>query len=659
MAGEISLDTARLENVKHLDGGGVRAACPACRAVGSDKSGDHLLIQPGGKFGCATNPGDSEHRQEIFKLAGSRLSPMPSRPAIATKPAKPRIEATGENFDWQKCVAAFTETDAQKLVAGRGLSIEFVRWLYAQGIVGICDGLTAFANHGDDGKVVSAHVRLANGKWIFKPTGHSTAPLVFGDTKAPGYVQTFESQNHDFAVMDKLGWHTASGLPDTAVFITRGAGNGELICGQIEPDAVCYAFKQNDALKPGQKIPAGDTWLAEIASSAGCKVYNVATPFPHKDANDFSRAGATKADFEAAIAAAKLVQPQAAQDPLPGNDDAPGATEAAQPSLIERLTTRIYSPTVTPIEQPPRFFLNGTPICYSQNLTTFSAQAKGGKTAALNAVIASTFATPDADCFGFTSQNPNGFAVVHLDTEQCQFRHWNGIQRLIRRAQVAAAPEWLRSYYLKGFSVDEIRKSIRLLTEQAANQFGGVHSIIIDGTGDTVHNVNDIPECNGIISELESITMEFDCPILNIIHLNPGSPDKTRGHLGSYLERKSETNLKLEKDTNGVSVMWAEKNRDAPIPKNTAPRFAWSEQHQMHVSVQNINGAKVDKEREELTELARAIFSDRPAMRRFELETAVKTKLAVKGKTAERRVTTMLALGIVKKDLAGLYVLTA
>ena len=90
MASEISLDLAQLENVKHLCGGGIRAACPACRASGSDKSGDHLLIQQGGKFGCAANPGDSEHRKEIFRLAGNPKS----SPA-----AKPQIVATYDYHD--------------------------------------------------------------------------------------------------------------------------------------------------------------------------------------------------------------------------------------------------------------------------------------------------------------------------------------------------------------------------------------------------------------------------------------------------------------------------------------------------------------------------------------------------------------------------------
>ena len=78
VASEISLDLARLENVKRQQDGSIRAACPACRLVGSDKSRNHLLIEPDGKFGCAKNPGDGGHRKEIFKLAGIRTVTPPA-----------------------------------------------------------------------------------------------------------------------------------------------------------------------------------------------------------------------------------------------------------------------------------------------------------------------------------------------------------------------------------------------------------------------------------------------------------------------------------------------------------------------------------------------------------------------------------------------------
>jgi hypothetical protein len=286
MRGEISLDPALLENVKPRDDGSIIAACPVCRAAGSDKSGEHLKIEPSGKFGCATHPGDHAHRQAIFKLAGRRNGTS---------------EKSNAAFNWQACLDAFTDEHAQRLGAWRGLSIEFVRWLHSQGIAGIFEGKTAFANHGDGGKVVSCHVRLDTGKWIFKPSGKKTAPLIFGNAKAVRYVLTFESQWDAFAVMDKLGWHVSNCLPDAAVFVTRGAGNGKLIHGQFLPDAICYCFTQNDT--------AAQTWLAEVTSNAGCKVFNVGVPTPHKDANDWTRAGATADDLQAAMKAAKPVQP--------------------------------------------------------------------------------------------------------------------------------------------------------------------------------------------------------------------------------------------------------------------------------------------------------------------------------------------------------------
>jgi hypothetical protein len=64
------LDFAKLENIKHLAGGAIRTACPACREQGGDSTGEHLHIRAGGKYGCAKFQGDGEHRRAIWRLAG-------------------------------------------------------------------------------------------------------------------------------------------------------------------------------------------------------------------------------------------------------------------------------------------------------------------------------------------------------------------------------------------------------------------------------------------------------------------------------------------------------------------------------------------------------------------------------------------------------------
>ena len=63
------LNISQLENAK-VKGQKTVAACPACREAGHDKQGNHLIIYEGGKFGCAANEGDSDHRKAIFSLVG-------------------------------------------------------------------------------------------------------------------------------------------------------------------------------------------------------------------------------------------------------------------------------------------------------------------------------------------------------------------------------------------------------------------------------------------------------------------------------------------------------------------------------------------------------------------------------------------------------------
>lgn len=81
------LDLAKLEKPRKR-GSKTIAACPACRAAGGDKQGNHLVIYDNGKFGCAAHEGDSAHRKEIFAMIG-----IPEKKATSTKPRKRIIAA--------------------------------------------------------------------------------------------------------------------------------------------------------------------------------------------------------------------------------------------------------------------------------------------------------------------------------------------------------------------------------------------------------------------------------------------------------------------------------------------------------------------------------------------------------------------------------------
>jgi hypothetical protein len=68
----MALDLTKLESVRRV-GDKTIARCPACAASGHDERGEHLVLYPDGRFGCAAQQGDAAHRRLIWKLAGGGI----------------------------------------------------------------------------------------------------------------------------------------------------------------------------------------------------------------------------------------------------------------------------------------------------------------------------------------------------------------------------------------------------------------------------------------------------------------------------------------------------------------------------------------------------------------------------------------------------------
>lgn len=92
----MSLDLNKLEKVRDAGNGAIQARCPACAEAGQDRKGEHLRIQPDGKFGCCVFPQDHLHRKRIFALAGDN-QPRIIRVRVQTakKPAAIKNDVLG------------------------------------------------------------------------------------------------------------------------------------------------------------------------------------------------------------------------------------------------------------------------------------------------------------------------------------------------------------------------------------------------------------------------------------------------------------------------------------------------------------------------------------------------------------------------------------
>jgi hypothetical protein len=242
---------------------------------------------------------------------------------------------------------------------------------------------------------------------------------------------------------------------------------------------------------------------------------------------------------------------------------------------------------------------------------------------------------------------------LHFDTEQSVEDHWHQINRAVVRAGRTVPPPWLWSYCLTGFDPKQARAAAWGIFEKAAQQFGGIFAASIDGFADLVSDVNDPEACNDLVASLHALAIKYDCPISGVIHFNPGS-EKTRGHLGSQLERKSETNLRLDKDSDITSV-WSEKQRRAPIVKGQGPRFRWDDTAKMHVSVQAESDARSVAKTADAINLRDEVFAGKESMRYTEIEKGIMRATGKSEATAKRMQRQWDQAGIILKTPEGAW----
>ena len=333
-----------------------------------------------------------------------------------------------------------------------------------------------------------------------------------------------------------------------------------------------------------------------------------------------------------------------------------GPVAVAPPTGVRaRLRARRFDPESKPSKPQPRIFLAGKPICTPGNLTTIGAQAKTGKSAfvgaMISAVICAEGGVSKADNLGLSAAPPQGRALLHFDTEQSLYDADQLVWRSLRRSTTETPPSFLDSFRLAGFSASELKQALTITLEEA-DAVRGIFAVIIDGIADLVLDVNDQAECNRFIAELHELAIKYDCPIISIVHENPAQESgKMRGHLGSQLERKAESNIRLKK-SGDLTVAYGEKMRGAPIGVSEGPHFTWCPINEMHVTTTSTAQTKAILKREKLAALAGDVFeaSGKADLRHRDLIGGIKAELGISRSTAEDRFTEMKLHKIVLKN---------
>lgn len=264
-------------------------------------------------------------KRDLFSDNGSRSSAWTGeKPKLGDAFRKNRatMQGTGDSgarpFDWKSCVEAFTNKQAEHIAKWRGYSIEFLRELRDKKLIGIHYSLVAFPVE-SAGQIVGAHFRLKTGKWRYAPVGIKATPFVFGELAPGERIQVFESTWDGLDYLDKSGERDG-------VIIARGASNAKLAAALLPEGATCYVWTQNDE--------AGAAFEAAFVANTKCPVKRVKIPAPHKDLNEWTRAGATVPDLLHALSNAETFREPAFSADTPRNaDDEAIARLARMPPL--------------------------------------------------------------------------------------------------------------------------------------------------------------------------------------------------------------------------------------------------------------------------------------------------------------------------------------
>lgn len=210
--------------------------------------------------------------------------------------------------------------------------------------------------------------------------------------------------------------------------------------------------------------------------------------------------------------------------------------------LHEKLQSRKFKQNYQPDEEQVIFSINSKTIGCLQSFVCFQGMPKAGKSLFITSAIASAFTT--WDIFGMKLNfPPNRKRICYIDTESSDYDYYRVLERIRQQIITDFLPHNFDSFLFREDSPSEIKEMIEAYLEENKD----CSIIILDGVLDLIQDFNNVEQSFFLVQWLKKITKKYDLLVLLVLHL--GKKDQNSlGHIGSYLDRKSQSVLKIEKN---------------------------------------------------------------------------------------------------------------
>ncbi len=170
-------------------------------------------------------------------------------------------------------------------------------------------------------------------------------------------------------------------------------------------------------------------------------------------------------------------------------------------------------------------------------------------------ICAALLKTPESnrDLLGFKRSLLSRYAVCYVDTERnLSDQLPYSLQQIQTKAgfTIQDHPYGFDYISLLEFAREERFEMLNMYIDHIRKKFPMHLFIVLDVITDCVFNFNDTKDSMKLIDMMNQTINRYDVTFLALIHENPGSTDKARGHLGTEILNKASTVIQIgfEKD---------------------------------------------------------------------------------------------------------------
>lgn len=209
----------------------------------------------------------------------------------------------------------------------------------------------------------------------------------------------------------------------------------------------------------------------------------------------------------------------------------------------------------------PILWQKENPVFFPKTINVIQGKAGVHKSRLAETVCAALLKTPESnrDLLDFKRNILSRYAVCYVDTER---NLSDQLPYSLQQIQLKAGypiedhPYGFDYISLLEFAREERFEMLNMYLDYIRQKFPMHLFIILDVITDCVFNFNDTKDSMKLIDMMNQTINRYDVTFLCLIHENPGSTDKARGHLGTEILNKASTVMQIgfEKDSENHNI---------------------------------------------------------------------------------------------------------